>query len=89
MYRILTVSLILILPCLVTAADNEKPSQRKVAQSQILRFETVVRGNEEQPKVIVIRPWLPMKTQFDDPPLYQMTMPGRLLRTETIQLIDP
>ena len=79
---ILLIACILICPILGIANEDQ-------SQSDIMRFETIVRGNEEQPKVIIIRPWMPVAHTKLTLPEYPLEIPKRLLRTRTDQLIDP
>lgn len=52
-----------------------------VHAEQVMRLESVVTGNQEQPKVMFVMPWQPIPTPDYDPEQAALLMPKRLLQS--------
>lgn len=52
-----------------------------VYAEQVMRLESVVTGNQEQPKVMFVMPWQPIPTPEYDPEQAALLMPQRLLKS--------
>ena len=56
-----------------------------VHAEQVMRFESVVTGNQEQPKVMFVMPWQPIPIPNYEPEQAVLLMPKRLLQPYNAQ----